>query len=261
MKGVLITDTHVHLQSLTVQQRQACFQQADFRRYWSQSIIPSDWPILSGWMARYAHVRAAIGLHPWFLHEYADRLEAIMAEMAFQLTRNSRAGVGEIGLDFVSTVRSPPALQEHAFEHQLALAQSFGRPCSVHLRQAFPQAYAMLETHDMQRSPVVLHGFSGGLGWAEKFVSLGCLIGVNGVVLRDNARRYHELVRQLPLSALVLETDGPYVRLPGRTTFDCSMIEFIAARIAQLRRMDREEVLAQCEQTVNLKLWEHHAEQ
>ena len=261
MKGTLITDTHIHLQSLTVQQRQACFRQADRRRYWSQSIIPSDWSILSSWMTRYSHIRAAIGLHPWFLHEYADRLEAVMGEMALQLTRNGRAGVGEIGLDFVSTVRSPPALQERAFEHQLALAQSFGRPCSVHLRQAFPQAYAMLETHDMQRSPVFLHGFSGGLAWAEKFAALGCVIGVNGIVLRDNARRYHELVRQLPLSALVLETDGPYVQVPGHAVFDCAVMDAIADRIARLRRIDREEVLAQCEQTVNLKLWAHHAEQ
>ena len=258
----LITDTHIHLQSLTVQQRQICLQQSRHRRYWTQSIIPSDWPILFGWMARYPHVKAAIGLHPWFLHLYADRLEIVMEKMASTLARSVSAGVGEIGLDFVSTVNSAPALQQAAFEHQLELAQSFGRPCSIHLRQAFPQAYAILKTHDMRRSPVFLHGFSGGPAWAEKFAALGCVIGVNGVVLRDNARRYHELVRQLPLSALALETDGPYVRMPGRASFDCHVVmDAIAARIARLRRMDREEVLAQCEKTVDRKLWQHESGQ
>ena len=147
----------------------------------------------------------AYGIHPWYAHRLA---EAPPLERC--LDRHPEAvAVGEIGLDF-SPGLPPPDVQVDAFRRQLAVAEARGLPVLVHCRGAFERMYEILAARS-GRSAVVLHSFSGGPGWLQRFLPLGVFVGFAGALTRPNARRYHQCAREVPPDRFLVETDAPAI--------------------------------------------------
>ena len=90
-----------------------------------------------------------------------------------------------------------------------------------------------------------MHCFSGSKEMAREIVEIGMFIGLNGVVTFKNARKSLEVVKDIPLERLVLETDCPYLAPePNRgKRNDSSLIPFIAQRIGEVLDMDAQEIL------------------
>jgi len=97
---------------------------------------------------------------------------------------------------------------------QLKLAKRYDLPVILHSRRTHDKLAAHLKRHDLPRAGVV-HGFSGSLQQAERFVALGYKIGVGGTITYPRASKTRDVMAQLPLSALVLETDAPDMPLNG----------------------------------------------
>lgn len=198
---------------------------------------------------KHTQIFSAVGLHPWFITpDYKQQLFELDAFL--KTHRGHLSAIGEIGLD-KGKGRVEMAWQEAVFEHQLGLAETFQLPVSIHCTKAFNLMLRHLRSSTVAG---VMHGFSGGAQMAEQFVEAGQFIGVNSVLLNDNARRYHEMVQAVGLKYLVLESDAPFgMNLPQGNPL--SGLDALSIKIAELLQVSPEEVItATCENAKRLFL-------
>ena len=117
--------------------------------------------------------------------------------------------VGEIGMDLYWD-KAYARQQEDAFRIQLEWARSLDLPVVLHVRNAFEEAWHVLSKAQDGRLKGVFHCYSGSLEQSRRVLDLGFLFGIGGVLTFKNAK-LPEIVRQLPLESLLLETDAPYL--------------------------------------------------
>ena len=117
-------------------------------------------------------------------------------------------GIGEIGLDyywdktFVDT-------QKKVFQTQIEIAMSLDLPVVIHDREAHLDTFNILK--ETKYNKVLMHCFSGSVEFARECTALGWYLGIGGVVTFKNARKMKDVVKEIPLEHLVLETDAPYL--------------------------------------------------
>ncbi|POW59156.1 metal-dependent hydrolase [Candidatus Pantoea alvi] len=162
--------------------------------------------------AQYPALYAALGLHPIAIdrHEEAhlEQLEHWLRQQPAKLT-----AIGEIGLDLY--MDNPQfARQEFLLDAQLRLAKRYDLPVILHSRRTHDKLALHLRRHDLPRRGVV-HGFAGSLQQAQAFIKLGYAIGVGGTLTYERASKTRNTLAQLPLDALLLETDAPDMPLHG----------------------------------------------
>ncbi len=156
---------------------------------------------------RFQGVAAAVGFHPWFLTRDLpwDELEA-------QLQDPVVVALGEIGLD--PRVDTDPTLQMTCYRRQLELAKTRLLPVVVHSRKSVDAVTE--ELAKVPDVPAILHSFSGSWDQATRLIGNGrTVFSFSGTVTRSSARRQIELLRQLPLDRILLETDAPSIALEG----------------------------------------------
>ena len=126
--------------------------------------------------------------------------------------------IGETGLDHHLPFPEPglAALQADCFSLQLCLAEELRLPLILHIRDAYPDALALLRQHPLREGGVV-HCFTADWDTARRFLDLGLSLGIGGAVTREGADALRDAVRRCPADRLVLETDGPYVKPAGWT--------------------------------------------
>ena len=196
-------------------------------------------------------VYAAVGVHPTSCQDFDQASVEKLRELA---QHPKVVAIGEIGLDYHwDTVASDQ--QRFALEAQLTLAAELGLPVIIHSRDSnedvadILSAWANSET--VRRSPLhdrpfkgVLHAFSGDLALAKEAYSWGFALSLGGPVTYKNARKLHNLVPELRLDALMLETDAPYLTphpYRGKRN-EPAHISLICEAIARLRSQSADEV-------------------
>lgn len=151
-------------------------------------------------------LRFALGIHPLFVP--AAQLSDIDA-LALELDDPDVIAVGEIGLDFF-VADICPTLQEDYFVRQLGLARDFGLPVLLHVRRSQDRILKHLRAVFGRTGPGgIAHAFNGSRQQADEFIKLGFALGFGGAVTWARALNLRRLVTELPLDALVLETDSP----------------------------------------------------
>ena len=187
---------------------------------------------------QYGYLYFAAGFHPENLEGFdLSDLAAIESLAADEKC----VAIGEIGLDY-HWMASPKETQQAFFREQALLANRLGLPVIVHDREAHGDTLALLQETKPQG---VLHCFSGSKEMAREIIKLGMYIGLNGVVTFKNARKSLEVVQEIPLERLVLETDCPYlcpVPYRGRRN-DSSYIPYVAERIGEVLGLEAQAVL------------------
>lgn len=180
-----------------------------------------------------------MGLHPTSVDaNYKQVLELITQ----QLEENVFVAVGEIGIDLYWD-KTFLKEQTEAFLYQLELAEKHNLPVNIHVREAFPETFAALESFGTKRVRGIMHCFSGGLAEAEKTISMGMKLGIGGVVTFKKSP-LADVVAQVPLEHLVLETDAPFLApAPHRgKTNESAYVLHIAEKIAELHNVPVEKV-------------------
>lgn len=180
----------------------------------------------------------AAGFHPECLEGASlDDLRIIE-----KFAKNKKCvAIGEIGLDY-HWMSSSKQVQQDFFEAQIDLAKKMDLPVIVHDREAHGDTLDILKN---TKPKGVVHCFSGSKEMAREIIKLGMYIGLNGVVTFSNARKSLEVVKEIPLDRLVLETDCPYlapVPFRGKRN-DSSLIPHIAEKIGSVLNMDTQELL------------------
>lgn len=146
----------------------------------------------------------AIGMHPMYL-QYHGREDLDL--LRGHALAGELSAIGEIGLDYFVENLDREAQQE-LFEEQLAIAAEAQLPVLLHVRKAHDQVQATLRRRRFNQGGLV-HAFSGSLQQAEQYLKIGFSISVCGTISYDRATRIRRIIAELPLDALVLETDAP----------------------------------------------------
>ncbi len=188
----------------------------------------------------FPQVRAVVGMHP---HDAKDLDRAALHELRRLAADPRVVGIGETGLDFYRDL-SPRPEQERAFRSQLDLARELALPVVVHDREAHEDTMRILAEYAPFGSRLVMHCFSGDLEMARGVMDMGGYVSVAGPVTFKNARRLQEIVRELPLEKLIIETDSPFLSphpFRGKPNSP-EKLALIAAKVAELKGIPVEEL-------------------
>jgi TatD DNase family protein len=149
----------------------------------------------------------ALGIHPLCSASAAQAdLDTLRREVEASLADPRFVGIGEIGLDFF--VRGlDPAHQTWVYAQQLKIAREFDLPVLLHVRKSQDQVLAQLRRTGVRQG--IAHAFNGSLQQAQGFIDQGLKLGFGGNMTFERARQIRRLALELPLDAIVLETDAP----------------------------------------------------
>lgn len=186
---------------------------------------------------KYKNLYACIGYHPEVSNKIVEKDYETLEEM---VKNNSKiVAIGEIGLDYYWN-KDNKGKQREVFCKQLEIAEKLKLPVVIHSRDSINETYEILKKYKVSG---VIHCFSGSLEMAKKFISLGFLLGIGGVVTFKNSKLF-EVIEKLELTNIVLETDSPYLTPePNRgKTNESSNIFYIAQKIAEIKNIPLENV-------------------
>ena len=185
---------------------------------------------------KYNDVYVTLGYHPSEVDFVNDEL---LEELKNKITHNKVVGIGEIGLDYYYGKDNKDA-QLDLFEKQLKIAEESGMVVVIHSRDATEDTINCLRKYNVKG---IVHCFSGSVETANTYISLGYKIGIGGVVTFKNSKLY-EVVKQIGLSNIVLETDSPYLTPePFRGKKNSSKyIPLVAGKIADIFEISIDEV-------------------
>ena len=190
-----------------------------------------------GYAEKYPFMFACAGIHP-------ENLEGLPEDYIGRLTgllKHPRVvALGEIGLDYYWDIPKEPQLR--VFEEQLRLSKELDVPVVIHDREAHGDVMELVRRY---RPKGLMHCYSGSAEMLKEVIKLGLYISLGGTVTFKNARVPVEVAAAVPLDRLLLETDAPYlspVPFRGKRN-DSSNIAYTAARIAEIRGMDAQELI------------------
>lgn len=189
---------------------------------------------------KFDHVYATVGVHPDEVGSLNDETFAALKELYNQ---EKVVAVGEIGLDYYWD-KEGHDVQKKWFIAQLEVAKEKSLPVVIHSREATEDTLEIIKAHGRELRGVI-HCFSGSVEVAREYVKMGYYIGVGGVVTFKNSRKLKEVVEEIPLGSIVLETDAPYLApTPNRgKRNDSTQLVKVVEEIALLKGITYEEVL------------------
>lgn len=242
----MLIDTHSHLYHENLQPDieevlQRCKQQQVgviiLPNINEESILPMN--LLAKKSDKELLMLPAIGLHP------CDVKEDIEAQLDFfkaELDSGKYIAIGETGLDYYWDV-SLKKQQQISFQTQIAWGIEKDLPVIIHSRNATEDCIAMVKNFD-RKSKGVFHCFSGSLNEAKEIIAMGFYLGIGGSVTYKNSTELNEVLLELDLSRVILETDSPYLPpVPHRgKRNESSYVSLVAKHIATLKNVSVEEV-------------------
>ena len=157
-------------------------------------------------------VRVALGLHPWWVPENEQELDALLE--GFDELLPYAQFIGEVGLDFSKRRERTRAQQLKAFRHITSVAAGNGtQALSLHCVGAYPEALHELEVSGCaEQCRCIFHWFSGSSQQLNRAIDLGCWFSVGERMLQT--KRGREYAKAIPQNRLLLETDAPTVKDP-----------------------------------------------
>lgn len=189
------------------------------------------------YMNKYQNVYYTFGFHPSTV-ENVHKEELLWLENAVK-SHSKIVGIGEIGLDY-HYGKEDKEQQKQLFIEQLKIAKKLNLPVVIHSREAVEDTIDILKRYPVHG---IIHCFSGSVETAKIYIKMGYLLGIGGVLTFTNSRLF-EVIEQLSLDDIVLETDSPYLApVPFRgQKNEPAYIPIIAEKIATIKQISVEEV-------------------
>lgn len=245
-----IIETHCHLDYLDAEGLDvelAAAREVGIERIITIAVSPDNLTSVRHIADAHDAIYCTQGIHP---HEAESFNDAVGATIRRHATGSRVVAIGEIGLDYFYD-HADRAIQRKVFEAQLQIASELGLPVVIHSRDADEDMQAILRDYlpQLDRRGVI-HSFSSGLELAEFALDAGFQLGFNGMVTFTKAENVRDAVRLAPAAQIILETDAPYLTpVPYRGQGNAPrFLPFIAEKIAEIKSMPIEALLAQCYQ-------------
>ncbi|MCR6652107.1 MAG: TatD family hydrolase [Cellvibrionaceae bacterium] len=179
-------------------------------------VAPDQWARMQALCQTHSGIYFAAGLHPCWLQGNitldAKQLDALKEALRDKSQTAQCVAIGECGLD--QYIDGDEALQEAVLESHLEIAQECDKPIILHCRRAHNSLLRCLKRNPVKRGGI-LHAYSGSREQAEQYWQMGFYLGIGGTISYERANKTRTAVKELPLEALVLETDAPDMPLCG----------------------------------------------
>ena len=201
-----------------------------------------SWNKIQQLTEKYPFIYGAIGVHP---DEVGSLNEEQFERMRQLIQKEKMVAVGEIGLDYYWN-KEEQELQKHWFIRQLQLAKEFDKPVIIHSREAAADTMEIMKEY-AQGLKGVIHCYSYSKEIAYEYIKMGFYLGIGGVVTFKNAKKLKEVVKEIPLEWIVLETDCPYLApVPNRGQRNSSLnLIYVAEEIAAIKEISYQDVIKQ----------------
>ncbi len=207
-------DTHCHLDAAEFDADRDAVRQAARAAGVQRCVIPAvhrpHWGAVVALAQRHGDAYA-LGIHPLYVPQAQEAdLQALDAALAQHRDDPRLVAVGEMGLDFFVPALCTPAMRERQWAFylaQLQLAQKHRLPVILHVRRSADLLLKGLRQYGVGSG--IAHAFNGSVQQARLFLDMGFALGFGGTLTFERALQLRRLAVQLPLSALVLETDAP----------------------------------------------------
>lgn len=249
----MLFDSHAHLNSERYEEdrdRVAAAIEASELAY----VMDVGYDLESSVMAvahakKYSWCYAAVGCHP---HDTKTMDEATLTMFKGLAKKPKVQAIGEIGLDYYYN-HSEKDVQQHWFRRQIQLALELDMPIVIHDRDANDDVMRILKEEGvfsreradkLGDAKLLMHCFSGSKELAHQYVKLGATISIAGPVTYKNARKSVEVVQEIPIGHLLIETDAPYLTpepFRGKRN-EPVYVEYTAKKIAEIKGLAYEEV-------------------
>ena len=215
-----------------------------------------------GYARHFPNVFASVGIHPHYVGDFGSReikiLKYLIAggeeEPAGDASFENGSGkkfekivaVGETGFDFFRNL-SPRPSQEKAFRAHIELALEYDLPLIIHDRDAHEEILDVLKEYIAYKNfRGVVHCFSGDMDFALRCIDMGLYISYTGVITFPNAKGLLDVVKEIPIEKIFIETDSPYLAPQDRRGKENypGYVKYVAQKIAELKNVSLEEVAA-----------------
>lgn len=207
-----LIDTHNHLDCPDFEQDRAAVLQRSrelgVERQVLLGVFRENWEDVWALVESEPDLYAALGLHPIYLARHRPEHLTALRDWLQRLAGHPKlCAVGEIGLDYYLEDLDRDG-QQAIFEEQLRIAIDFELPVLLHVRRAHAAMIATLKRFKPKRQGIV-HAFAGSREEAREYLKLGFRLGLGGAPTWPQANRLRKVVPEIPLEAIVLETDSP----------------------------------------------------
>ncbi len=207
-----LIDSHCHLDFPEFNDVDQLWQQCR-QQHISHIIIPATvakhWPRIQKLCEQYKGCYWSAGLHPWWVEQ--QTFSKLQNSLSQALSDPNCIAIGECGLDGSKGISE---LHRQALNWQLEQARDLNMPVILHAHKAHQELLPLLKK--FQPLTGIVHGFHGSLELAQSYIRLGFLIGIGGGITYPRAKKTRQMVGQLDLNHIVLETDAPSMPLYGQ---------------------------------------------
>lgn len=183
-------------------------------------------------------VRIAYGIHPYFL---VSQQISVLDKLEQRAAEDKVIAIGEVGLDFgPKQINSDTQLD--FLNKQLDIAQNLNLPVVLHARKSYDQLFSILKKYRIGSG--VIHAFSGSEVQAKRFLDIGFLLGIGGVITYPRGHKLRSLLSHLSDDSFLLETDSPDMPVfgyQGQRNVPERIVE-IAQIVAEVRQQDLERI-------------------
>jgi TatD DNase family protein len=240
----MLTDTHTHLYYETDAEKltllmQRCFDN-QVKRLFLPNVDIASIAQIDSLVNKYPdHCFAMAGLHPC---EVRENYEEVLDQICESIVDRQIYAIGEIGID-LHWDKTTLEMQKTAFREQINWAKDLDLPIVIHCREAFDEIFEVLEVEKDEKLRGIFHCFTGNLEQANRAIALGFYLGIGGVVTYKKSG-LDEVLKDVPLSRIVLETDSPYLApVPFRGKHnESSYLVYIAGKLSEIYQVSVEEI-------------------
>lgn len=190
--------------------------------------------------SNYPNIYGVLGIHPT---EITNNIEEHLKYIEEHINDKHIVGIGEIGLDYHYDCDKD--LQKKIFIRQIRLALKYKKPIVIHTRDAIQDTYDILKEENAYQVNVTIHCFSESLEMAKLFIKKGAKLGIGGIVTFNNAKKIQDVVKNVDLKHILLETDSPYLApVPLRgTKNEPKNVYLVAKKIAEIKNINVDTVI------------------
>ncbi|MES9969922.1 MAG: TatD family hydrolase [Candidatus Thiodiazotropha sp.] len=242
----MLVDSHCHLDRVGLAP-----YDGDFARFMSEtqangidhllcvSIDLESWPAMAALVADYPQVSISVGVHP----NDKDRREPDVDEL-LRLSRGEKVvAIGETGLDYFHG-EGDLDWQRSRFRQHIRAAKAAAMPLIIHTRDARNDTIRIMQEEGADEAGGVMHCFTENWVMARQALEMGFYISFSGIITFNNASELREVVKQVPMDRLLVETDSPYLApVPHRGKPNQPIhVRHVAARVAELKGISVEAI-------------------
>jgi TatD DNase family protein len=240
----MLFDSHAHLNAIQYEEDIVeVIQRAKDEKVTHIVVVGFDKETISKAMEltdQYDMIYAAVGWHP------VDAIDMTEEDLKWikQLAAHPKVvAIGEMGLDYYWD-KSPKEIQKEVFRKQIQLAKEVKLPIIIHNRDATEDVVRILQEENANEVGGIMHCFTGSLEVAKQCMDMNFYISFGGPVTFKNAKKPKEVVKEIPMDRLLIETDCPYLTphpYRGKRN-EPSYVKYVAEQIAELRGVTLEEI-------------------